>query len=78
MYSSFYNMPRNPRFMYPRRNNFGFGRRNQDRIFGGFAVPFLLGGITGAALSNNTPFYGPYPTNFYYNNFYPYYYPYYY
>lgn len=77
MYSSFYNMPRNNRFMYRNRNSFGFPRRNDDRLFGGFAVPFLLGGITGAALSNQ-PFFGPYPTNYYYNNFYPYPYPYYY
>lgn len=76
MYSSFYNMPRNTRFMYPRRN---FNRRD-DRFLGGFAVPFLLGGIAGASFSNR-PFYGGYPGNYYYNNFYPYYpnyYPYYY
>ena len=73
MYTSFYNMPRRNNFMYPRRN---FGYQN-DRLLGGFAVPFLLGGITGAALTNQ-PYY--YPNNFYYNNYYPYnpyYYPYY-
>lgn len=69
MHTSFYNMPRNPRFMYPRRNSFGF--RPINRFDGGFAVPFLLGGITGAALSNQ-PFFTGYPSNFYYNNFYPY------
>ena len=53
---------------------------NDDRLVGGFAFPFLLGGVTGAALApafwnggyNNRPYY-------YYNNYYypPYYRPYY-
>lgn len=68
MYTSFYSMPMERNFMYPRRRNFNF---NNNRLFGsGFAIPFLLGGITGAAL-NNQAFY---PNNFYYNNYYPYYY----
>jgi len=66
-----------------RRQGFGIGRRN-DRFFGGgFAVPFLLGGITGGLLANRpnnfygyqqpfpvaVPFY-PYP--YYSNNYYYY------
>lgn len=50
---------------------------NDDRLLGGFAFPFLLGGVTGAALAPNfwRPNYGyrpyyPYPP-------YPYYGPYY-
>lgn len=76
MYSSFYNMPRNPRFMYPRRNSFGF---RPNRFNNNFAIPFLLGGITGAVFSNQ-PFYSGYPNNYYNNYFYPPYpyYPYYY
>lgn len=49
---------------------------NDDRLIGGFAFPFLLGGVTGAALAPNfwrpnygyRPYYPPYP---------PYYGPYY-
>ena len=47
--------------------------QNNDRLAGGFVFPFLLGGVTGAALApsfynNNRPvyYYGPMP----------YYYPY--
>lgn len=51
---------------------------NDNRIIGGFAFPFLLGGVTGAALAPNfwrPPYYGrPYP----YYPYPPYYYgPYY-
>ena len=44
---------------------------NDDRFFGGFAVPFVLGGITGGLIANNRynnyhiyypyPYYQPYP-----------------
>ena len=47
------------------------GRYN--RFGGRFAFPFLLGGITGAALAPN--FYRPYPYPYpypYYNTYYPY------
>ena len=46
----------------PNRNSFGL-RRNNDRFFGGFAVPFLLGGITGGLLArpNNYGSFQPYP-----------------
>lgn len=58
----------------------GFGlRRNDNRFFGGFAVPFLLGGITGGLLSrpNNFgnsypyPYPAPYPVPYYINSTYP-------
>ena len=49
-------------------------RYNNDRLAGGFIFPFLLGGVTGAALAPNFwgggRYYYPYPQ--------PYYYPYYY
>lgn len=59
------------------RRGFGLNRRD-DRIFsGGFAVPFLLGGITGGLLAQPNNFYGgyqrPYPIPIYINNPYPYY-----
>ena len=55
-------------------NNYKY--QNNDRIVGGFVFPFLLGGVTGAALApnfwnNNRPVYYPYYG-------YPYYGPYYY
>lgn len=65
-----------------RPNNFRPNRPNRpypqddDRLIGGFAFPFLLGGVTGAALAPNfwRPSYGyrPYPYPLY-----PYYGPYY-
>lgn len=62
--------------MYQNTDNIQYTNSNDDRIFGGFAFPFLLGGVTGAAIA--PAFYRPYP---YYNNnyYYPYRpYPYYY
>ena len=57
--------------MRPPRPNQG---PNDDRFIGGFAFPFLLGGVTGAALAPNfyRPNYRPYPYPPY-----PYYPPYY-
>ena len=59
------NMQR-PNNRRPNNNN-----NNGDRFFGGFAVPFVLGGITGGLIANNNrpnyPVYYPY---------YPYYQPY--
>lgn len=61
-------------YNYP-YNNYVNRYPNNDRFIGGFAFPFLLGGVTGAAIApafwNNRP---------YYNNYYPYPYygPYYY
>jgi len=58
-------------YPYQYRNNQG-----NDRFIGGFAFPFLLGGVTGAAIApafwNNRPYYN----NYYYP--YPIYGPYYY
>ena len=49
---------------------------NNDRLFGGFAVPFVLGGITGGLIANSRPNYPVYYP--YYQQFRPYpYYPYY-
>ena len=59
-----YNRPRPPRPPY---------QGNNDRFFGGFLGPFLLGGIAGGAVApyfwnrpNYYPPYPPYPTNYYY------------
>ena len=54
--------------------------KGDDRFVGGFAFPFLLGGVTGAAIA--PAFFGGYNNNrppYYYNNYYypPYYQPYY-
>lgn len=60
-------------------NNFGqnmpfnYSNNNDDRLVGGFAFPFLLGGVTGAALA--PAFYGGYNRPYYNNYYYP---PYYY
>lgn len=56
-------------------------QNNDERFFGGFLGPFLLGGITGGLVAplfnNNNGYYmqPPYYTNNYYYP--PYYYPYY-
>lgn len=58
----------NPYYNYP--NNYNI--KNDDRFIGGFAFPFLLGGVTGAAIAPafwnngygyNRPqvYYPPYP-----------------
>ena len=61
-----YNFPMNqmPNFQ-PKQNI------NQDERFigGGFAFPFLLGGVTGAAIA--PAFFGGYNRSPYYNNYYP-------
>jgi hypothetical protein len=41
------------------RNYNMYGHQGDSRIFGGFAAPFLLGGLAGAALM--PAFYRPYP-----------------
>ena len=69
----------NPNF--PTNNyqqNFLNKSNNDGRLVGGFAFPFLLGGVTGAALA--PAFWnGGYNRPYYYNNYYypPYYSPYY-
>lgn len=52
--------------------NFGTNNTDERLIGGGFAFPFLLGGVTGAALAPN--FFGGYNRP-YYNNYYYYPYP---
>ncbi len=73
MYPNYQNMPNN----YPNnfKNNPNMPYPNDERFIGGFAFPFLLGGVTGAALAPNFwrppynrppypyppyPYYGPY------------------
>lgn len=51
--------------------NYRYYNQNDNRFVGGFVFPFLLGGVTGAALAPN--FWGR--PNYYPQ---PYYYPYYY
>lgn len=72
--------------MYPNFRNFSsyqnFRRpnyQNGDRFIGGFAFPFLLGGVTGAAIAPAfyRPNYGPAPYPVPYPVPYPYYGPYY-
>lgn len=48
---------------YPMSNNVGVQNSGDERFIGGFAFPFLLGGVTGAALAPNFwgPGYRPYP-----------------
>ena len=51
-------------------NNYGsnFSQTDDRLIGGGFAFPFLLGGVTGAALAPNfwrPPYNRPYPTPYY-------------
>ena len=77
MYNS-NNIPQNYQSMQIRRPNRPSNNgSNNDRFLGGFAVPFVLGGITGGLIANNRydnyPMYYPYP----YYQPYPYYYPYY-
>ena len=59
----------NRRMVYPYRN---------DRFVGGFAFPFLLGGVTGAAIAPafwrpspyGRPYYQPYYQPYYYGPYY--------
>ncbi len=68
---------------YPMNNNVNYQTRpnvnnmNQDErlIGGGFAFPFLLGGVTGAAIA--PAFFGGYNRPYYNNYYYPPYRPYY-
>lgn len=62
------NIPQNYGNMQ-RANNRRGNYNNGERFFGGFAVPFVLGGITGGLIANNR--YNNYP---YYYQPYPYYY----
>ena len=61
-------------YPYQQQINTNFSSNTQDErlIGGGFAFPFLLGGVTGAALA--PAFFGGYNRP-YYNNYYYYPYP---
>lgn len=70
MYQNYpmYYGPNRPDSNRPRPNP--TGNANDDRFVGGFVFPFLLGGVTGAALAPaffrpgygyNRPYYPPYP-----------------
>lgn len=73
MYSNYQNMP----MMYNNRQFNPNQVQNDDRLVGGFAFPFLLGGVTGAALAPAfwRPNYGyrPYPYPYYPTYYGPYY-----
>lgn len=62
MNSNYYNVPANYGGNY-------VNSQSDDRLIGGgFAFPFLLGGVTGAALSPNfwrPPYNRPYPMPYY-------------
>ncbi len=73
MYPNYQNVPNN--YMPNYKNNPNMSYPNNERFIGGFAFPFLLGGVTGAALAPNFwrppynrppypyppyPYYGPY------------------
>lgn len=64
-------MPNYGRNMH--RGGFGLRRKDDRFIGGGFAVPFILGGITGGLLSRPNNFGGPYPVPAPYPVPYPYY-----
>ena len=54
--------------------NYSYNQNDGDRLIGGFAGPFILGGITGGLLAPAfyrprpyyPPYYGPYPAPYYY------------
>lgn len=67
-YYTGYNYPQNTGYNYPQNYN-------DNRLIGGFAFPFLLGGVTGAAIAPafwRPPYNRPYPSSYG-----PYYGPYY-
>ena len=83
MYQNYQGIPN-----YPNMNNYQnvpnyqnkqiSNNPNDDRLIGGFAFPFLLGGVTGAAIApafwRPSPYGRPYYPPYYYG---PYYGPYY-
>ncbi len=81
MYNNFNGYRYNQNYRLNNYNN--LLNNNDERIFGGFLGPFLLGGITGGLVAplfnNNQGVYYPQPP-YYTNNYYypPYYGPYYY
>lgn len=74
MYSQNSNFPINN---YQQNMPYNYSNNSDDRLVGGFAFPFLLGGVTGAAIApafwNNRPYYN----NYYYPQYGPQYGPYY-
>lgn len=71
-----YQIPNNYNSYYVPNSYYQTSSNNDERLIGGFAFPFLLGGVTGAALAPNfyrprPPYYAPYPPRPY-----PYPYPY--
>ena len=62
-----YSMNNSAYYPYSTQNN----NNSDNRLVGGFAFPFLLGGVTGAAIA--PAFWRP-PYSPYYNNYRPYYY----
>lgn len=86
MYKEYYNLPTAYGSTYNRSSysntpssNSYYG--NDDRLIGGFAFPFLLGGVTGAAIAPAfwrpayQPYPRPYPGPYYPPRPYPYYRP---
>ena len=55
--NSAYQMPNNYSNYYNPNSYYQTNLNNDERLIGGFAFPFLLGGVTGAALAPN--FYRP-------------------
>ncbi len=72
MYPNYQMMRNNPHQyqMYNYQNN--QVPSNDDRFLGLFAVPFLLGGLTGAALAPRRPYPVPYPAPYPVTPYYPY------
>lgn len=74
MYSQNTNFPINN---YQQNMPLNYQNSSDERLIGGFAFPFLLGGVTGAAIA--PAFWGGYNRPYYQNYYYypPYYGPYY-
>ena len=73
--SDFSNNNLRQNFSYNQNVPYGYPNTGDDRLVGGFAFPFLLGGVTGAALA--PAFWRPNYPNYYYPPRPPYYNPYY-
>lgn len=74
MYNNQYNYPINSQLLQNQylSNSLNPNSPYDDRIFaGGFAAPFLLGGLTGALVA---PYFARPPQSYYYNTYYPQYY----
>ena len=66
-YQNMSKIPNNTMYGYYSPYNYANSNQSNERLAGGFVFPFLLGGVTGAALApafwnnNNRPGYYPYP-----------------